>query len=216
MTVGNKPTASCVYLTHTDHRYIGLEFFFSFCYSLILPVFICLVFSGFSVTLDNLSRWCECRAYDVMVDNALFVHLDWVGIARCASLQQLHTSLYLWPYSTDNTHFSLMLLPHFFLKSLLLFLLSHSTWPEEAEAVRQPFTWKLLKESNLRLKLYMRINPLSMKRARRTWPINGRLSGTERWIISVVQCNVTGLRWVCSKFTKASVSPHLVSSDTLE
>lgn len=70
--------------------------------------------SGFAVTLDNLLRQRECRASDVMVDNALFVHLGWVGIARCALLQQLNTILYLWPYSTDSAHFSLNLQPHFY------------------------------------------------------------------------------------------------------
>lgn len=67
-----------------------------------------------------------------MVDNALFVHLDWVGIARCASPQQLHTILYLWPYSTDKEHFSLMLQPHFFLNHYYYFFYHMFYCPEQA------------------------------------------------------------------------------------
>lgn len=67
-----------------------------------------------------------------MVDNALFVHLDWVGIARCASPQQLHTILYLWPYSTDKVHFSLMLQPHFFLNHYYYFFYHMFYCPEQA------------------------------------------------------------------------------------
>lgn len=124
-----KQTAACVYLSIQRTR-----IFFP---PVILLSSRCLSvwsFPGFAVTLDNLSRQRECRANDVMVDNELFVHLDWVGIARCASLQQLHTILYLWPYSTDNAHISLMLQQHFFFRKSLLFfsLLSRSTCPEQA------------------------------------------------------------------------------------
>lgn len=130
MNISNKPTVGLRLSKRTQNTDI-LDFFW-FIFTVILLSSQCLsgwCFPGFAVTLDNLSRQPECRANDVMVDNALFVHLDWVGIARCASPQQLHTILYLWPYSTDKAHFFINAAATFFLKSLLLFLLSHVLLP---------------------------------------------------------------------------------------
>lgn len=124
------PLSGCAYLsrllsTHRTEIYFGWEKYFFFI-TLVCRCLFMRCFPGFAVTLNNLSRHPESRTNDVMVDNALFVHLGWVGITRCALPQQVYTILHLWPYSTDNVHFSLMLQSHFF---------CCLTRPEQARAV---------------------------------------------------------------------------------